>query len=72
MALDGSGSRNTDAPLRLNPNNADAHAWFALWLVCQGRADEAVAEVQRARALDPVGVSGSSGRVDFLPGTPIR
>ena len=60
MALDGSGSRNTDAPSRLNPNDADAHAWFALWLVCQGRADEAVAEVQRARALDPVGVSGSS------------
>jgi len=42
----------------LNPNDADAHAWFALWLVCEGRADEAVAEVQRARALDPVGISG--------------
>ena len=23
--------------LELNPNNADAHSWFALWLVCQGR-----------------------------------
>jgi TolB-like protein/Tfp pilus assembly protein PilF len=46
--------------LELNPNDAQAHAWFALWLVCQGRADEAVAAVQHARALDPVGVSGAS------------
>jgi TolB-like protein/Tfp pilus assembly protein PilF len=46
--------------LELNPNNAQAHAWFALWLVCQGRADEAVASVEHARALDPAGVSGSS------------
>jgi pentatricopeptide repeat protein len=46
--------------LELNPNNAEAHAWFALWLVCQGRADEAVASIQHARALDPVGISGSS------------
>jgi len=44
--------------LELNPNNADANAWFALWLVCQGRPDEAVAAVQHARALDPVGISG--------------
>ena len=29
--------------LELNPNNAGAHSWFALWLSCQGRTDEAVA-----------------------------
>ncbi len=23
--------------LELNPNNAEAHSWFALWLLCQGR-----------------------------------
>jgi TolB-like protein/Tfp pilus assembly protein PilF len=46
--------------LELNPNNAQAQAWFALWLVCQGRSDEAVSSIQRARALDPVGVSGGS------------
>ncbi|SDE96359.1 tetratricopeptide repeat protein [Terriglobus roseus] len=46
--------------LALNPNNAEAYQWFALWLVCQGRADEAVTAIQHARALDPVGVSGGS------------
>jgi pentatricopeptide repeat protein len=46
--------------LELNPNDADAQSWFALWLSCQGRTDEAVAMIQRARALDPVGVSGAS------------
>ncbi|MGB6745508.1 MAG: tetratricopeptide repeat protein [Terracidiphilus sp.] len=44
--------------LELNPNDADAHAGFALWLVCEGRADEAVAWIQSAQALDPVGVTG--------------
>jgi len=46
--------------LELNPNSAEAYQWFALWLVCQGRKDEAVTSIQRARALDPVGVSGGS------------
>ena len=46
--------------LDLNPNNATAYQWFALWLVCQGRADEAVNSIQHARALDPIGVSGGS------------
>lgn len=31
-----------------------------MWLVCQGRTVDAVATIQRARALDPVGVSGGS------------
>lgn len=46
--------------LELNPNDADAHAGFALWLVCQGRTEEAVAAIRAARALDPVGISGES------------
>jgi TolB-like protein/Flp pilus assembly protein TadD len=46
--------------LQLNPNDAAALSGFALWLVCQGRIDEAVASIERARALDPVGVSGDS------------
>jgi pentatricopeptide repeat protein len=44
--------------LELSPNDADAQAGFAGWLLCQGRTDEAVAWVERARALDPVAVSG--------------
>jgi TolB-like protein/Flp pilus assembly protein TadD len=46
--------------LELNPNSAEAYQWFALWLVCQGRTDEAVTSIKRARALDPVAVSGAS------------
>ena len=46
--------------LQLNPNDAEALSWFALWLSCQGRIDEAVASIERARALDPMGVSGDS------------
>ena len=50
--------------LVLNPNNADTYAWYGLWLVCQGRKDEAVASIQRARELDPVGVTGD--RVSWI------
>ena len=46
--------------LELNPNNAAAHAGLALWLVCQGRTNEAVVWAQRGRELDPVTVSGQS------------
>ena len=46
--------------LGIDPNNANAHKEFALWLSCHGRTVEAVRWVQRARALDPVGVSGAS------------
>ena len=46
--------------LQLNPNDAEALSWFALWLVCRGRVGEAVALIERARALDPIGVSGDS------------
>jgi pentatricopeptide repeat protein len=46
--------------LQLNPNHAGANAGYALWLLSMGRTDEAVARIQRARALDPVGVSGAS------------
>lgn len=44
--------------LALNENDADAYARYALWLVCQGRKDDAVASIHRARELDPVGVTG--------------
>ncbi len=44
--------------LELNPNDADAYARLALWLVCQGRTDDAVALARRGRGLDPLTVSG--------------
>jgi tetratricopeptide (TPR) repeat protein len=45
--------------LALNPNSAEANSSFALWLSCQGRTDEAIDQIYRARALDPVGSSGA-------------
>jgi TolB-like protein/tetratricopeptide (TPR) repeat protein len=44
--------------LDLSPNDAVASSGFAIWLSCQGRTDEAIIRIQRARALDPVAVSG--------------
>jgi TolB-like protein/Tfp pilus assembly protein PilF len=43
--------------LELDPNSAPAYEGLALWLVCQGRVDEAVAMAQRGRVLDPLAVS---------------
>jgi serine/threonine protein kinase/tetratricopeptide (TPR) repeat protein len=39
--------------ISLNPNYPTAHHWFALVLAAAGRRDEALAEVTRARDLDP-------------------
>ena len=44
--------------LVLNPNDANAHAKLALWLLCQRRTEEALNWVNRARELDPLAVSG--------------
>lgn len=45
--------------LELNPNDPNAYFGFAMWLLCQGRTDEAVAWGKRARELDPLAVSGN-------------
>ncbi len=50
--------------LALNPNDADANARYAFWLSCQGRSEEAIVWVQRARALDPFEVTGD--RMSFI------
>ena len=44
--------------LDLNPNDAAAHVGLANWLLCQGRIDEALTWAQRARELDPLGITG--------------
>ncbi len=43
--------------LALDPNNAAAHEGLALWLVCHGRTDEAIAEAEAGREVDPLAVS---------------
>jgi TolB-like protein/tetratricopeptide (TPR) repeat protein len=40
--------------LELRPNSPDAHQWYAGFLARQGHYDEALAEVERAAALDPL------------------
>jgi TolB-like protein/Flp pilus assembly protein TadD len=46
--------------LELAPNDASAYAGYALWLACEGRTDEAVTWIRRARELDPVAVTGAN------------
>lgn len=40
--------------IELDPNYATAHQWYAEFLAFQGRFDEAFAESERARLLDPL------------------
>ena len=40
--------------IELNPSYSTAHHWFAQLLVVLGRDDEAIAEMERARAVDPL------------------
>jgi serine/threonine protein kinase/tetratricopeptide (TPR) repeat protein len=40
--------------LRLNPNYATAHHWYAEWLSFQGRMEDALEEISRASELDPL------------------
>lgn len=40
--------------IELNPDYATAHQWYAEYLSWQGRTDEALAEAERARQLDPL------------------
>ena len=40
--------------IELNPNYATAHHWYAEHLTWRGRFDEAFAEIERARRLDPL------------------
>ena len=39
--------------LELNPNYANAHHFYALYLTMRGRFDEAIAEINRAQELEP-------------------
>lgn len=50
--------------LDLSPSDASAHIQYARWLICQGRVDEALAQAERARQLDPLG--GSSAEAAWI------
>ena len=46
--------------IELNPNNQNAQHWYAMALAGLGRFDEALAQIQRALAIDPAGASSST------------
>ena len=52
--------------LQLNPNDATAHQWYGMCLAYQGRFTEALAESDRARALDPLSPIVSADRAVIL------
>jgi TolB-like protein/Tfp pilus assembly protein PilF len=51
--------------LRLDPNNATAHEYYAEYFVAMGQPEEAIAEDKRARELDPLSldINAQLGRV---------
>lgn len=50
----GSAEREYKNAIRLNPNYATAHQWYAEFLACMGRNDEALSEISTALELDPL------------------
>jgi TolB-like protein/DNA-binding winged helix-turn-helix (wHTH) protein/Tfp pilus assembly protein PilF len=52
--------------IELNPNYATAHHWYAEFLSWQGRFDEAFAESERARQLDPLSLIIASDHAAML------
>ena len=52
--------------IQLNPDYATAHQWYAEYLAWQGRFDEALAESERARQLDPMSLIIASDRGAIL------
>jgi len=52
--------------IELDPNYATAHHWYAEFLAFQGRFDEALAESERARQLDPLSLIIAADRGAIL------
>jgi len=52
--------------LELNPNYATAHQWYAEYLSLLGRFDEALAESDQARRLDPLSLVIAADRAAIL------
>lgn len=50
----------------LNPNYATAHQWYSEYLASQGRFDEALNEIRRAKEIDPLSPVINAGEVWVL------
>lgn len=64
---DGAG-REFRRAIELNPNYATAHLWYGRYLAALGRHDEAIAEMKRAKEIDPFssGISGNLASAYYL------
>jgi DNA-binding winged helix-turn-helix (wHTH) protein/TolB-like protein len=62
------GSAEHRRAIQLNPGYATARHWFSLSLALEGRIDEALAQAQKARELDPLSpsISADLGWVYYL------
>lgn len=60
--------REFQAAIRLSPQYATAHQWRGEYLAYMGRFDEAVAEIERAAALDPLSliIGTDTGKILIL------
>ena len=65
-----SGEREFRRAIDLNPNNAVSHHWYANALLALQRLPEAVAEIDRAQALDPASeaILADKGNILFRSG----
>jgi tetratricopeptide (TPR) repeat protein len=52
--------------IALNPNDVEAHHWYATALMALSRNPEALAEIERARQLDPASSSIAADRGEIL------
>ncbi len=54
--------------IELNPNYATAHHWYAFFLTAMGRHEEAIAEIHKAKELDPLSliINANSGWILYL------
>lgn len=52
--------------IALNPNYATAHQWYSEYLAAMGRFDEALAEIRRAKEIDPLSPAINAGEVWIL------
>lgn len=73
LASDRNWSRAEDEfnqALRLQPDNALAHHWYALLLVTLDRREEALAQIRLAKQLDPTSqvINGANMMIEFFNG----
>ncbi len=60
------GEREFKRAIELNPNDVEAHHWYATALMSLARYPEAIQEIERARQLDPASSSVAADRAAIL------